>query len=451
MSGYQTVVVGTDGSDSSLRAVERAAPSLAPAAPHAEPAAGGAAAPAAPDSTPHATYVGAQACGGCHKRELLGWQKDWHPRALSRAVPAAHVVVGRFSGVHYKGDSSEAWMRTGHGSYLMRTRGSDGAVADYPVDWVVGGKRMQDAVTVLPDGRWQVLPVYYHVTGRGAWVDYNETKQGAVDPSHPFYWTNFRRNVQHECLDCHTTGLRVSFDRTSHKFSTAFADAGVGCESCHGPGGRHADSMDKRDIVQPAKLDRERGLAVCAQCHGPRNPLFPVLDAEHHFRPGDRYGDFFQPLVVVNGSGRSGEFFADGRPKSSSFEYQALIQSRCYLQGGATCLSCHTAPHNDHAADELKRPPGAKKDLAAVADASCKGCHAALAADVAAHSHHRGAAALQQCLELFGPARRRDTDRESGQRRHLIGGLRWAGQAASTHRATSTTPALTRTGYTGSA
>ena len=38
-------------------------------------------------------------------------------------------------------------------------------LADFPVDWVIGGKRMQDDVTVFPDGRWQVLPVYFHVTG----------------------------------------------------------------------------------------------------------------------------------------------------------------------------------------------------------------------------------------------------------------------------------------------
>ena len=43
-----------------------------------------------------------------------------------------------------------------------------------------------------PDGRWQVLPVYFHTTGK-AWVDYTEAKQGALTPEHPFYWTNSRR------------------------------------------------------------------------------------------------------------------------------------------------------------------------------------------------------------------------------------------------------------------
>ena len=117
--------------------------------------------------------------------------------------------------------------------YVVRTRDRDGALGDYRVSWVIGGKRMQDPLTIFPDGRWQVLPVYYHVTGK-RWVDYNEEKQGRVGPEHPFFWTNFRRNANHECLDCHTTGLDVRYDAASHAWSTHFADAGVACEDCHG-------------------------------------------------------------------------------------------------------------------------------------------------------------------------------------------------------------------------
>src|SRR4051812_5712671 len=27
-------------------------------------------------------FIGAQACGECHKKQLQRWQKDWHARAL---------------------------------------------------------------------------------------------------------------------------------------------------------------------------------------------------------------------------------------------------------------------------------------------------------------------------------------------------------------------------------
>jgi hypothetical protein len=336
-------------------------------------------------------FAGSSVCADCHERKHARWSESWHARALAPARPGA--VVGNFAGVHFKGDSSEAWMTRDHERSFMRTRDREGQLGSYPVDWVIGGKRMQDPLTVLPDGRWQVLPVYYHVTGGGRWVDYNEAKQGVVGADHPFFWTNFRRTANRECLDCHVTGLQVRYDRETHRWSTDFVDAGVACESCHGPGARHAETKDKADIVHPRKAGGETGLAICAQCHGPRNPLFPILDAEHRFRPGGRYDDSYQAFVVTDGLQRSQDFFPDGRPSSSSFEYQALLQSACYRKGGATCLSCHTAPHEEHTADELK-PQGP--------EAGCRPCHAAVFAAGQAHTRHKDAEA-QRCVSCHMP------------------------------------------------
>jgi hypothetical protein len=327
-------------------------------------------------------YAGAEACGECHEKNHGRWQGSWHARALAPA--AAQDVVGNFAGAHFRGASSEAWMRRRGDAFVMRTRDRDGRLADYDVQYVIGGKRMQDAVAVMPDGRWQVLPVYYHVTGRGGWVDYNEKKQGRIGPDHPYFWTNFRRTANKECLECHTTGLDLRYDRATHGWRTSFVDAGVACEACHGPGARHAETKEKADIIHPGHVAKDIQLSLCARCHGPREPLFPLLDAQDQFRPGDRYGEKFQPLVVTDSTERSGEYFADGRPSSSSFEYQALIQSRCFLAGGATCLSCHTAPHEEHARDDLKPSD------------PCLSCHKDLAPD---HGHHKKAS----CVDCHMP------------------------------------------------
>jgi hypothetical protein len=344
-------------------------------------------------------YVGSEKCAECHDDEHAAWSKDWHARALSEATP--RYVVGDFNTMHYKGESSEAWMTRRDTHPFMRTKGPNGVVSEYPVSWVVGGKRMQDPITVMPDGRWQVLPIYYHVTGKGEWVDYSESKQGALSPDHPFFWANWQRNAQHSCLDCHVSGLSTSYDRVSHRWSTGFADAGVACESCHGPGARHADTQAKKDIIQPTKLAPQKGMAVCAQCHGPHRTLFPLLDARHRYQPGLRYEDYYQPMVVLLGAERSGDFFEDGRPKTSSFEYQALTQSRCFLKGGATCLTCHTAPHVTHADNELKQPKNLKAGMT-VGSASCQGCHAKVFTEGSKHTHHTSAQA-QDCLACHMP------------------------------------------------
>jgi hypothetical protein len=334
-------------------------------------------------------YAGSASCRECHESDFERWSHDWHARALAPA--SANDIAGDFGNRHFRGQSSEAWMSRKGDAFVMRTRNREGQPADYPVSWVIGGKRMQDSLTVMPDGRWQVLPVYFHVTGGGAWVDYNEAKQGHVTPDHPFFWTNFRRTANKECLECHATGINVRYDRGAQTWSTELTDAGVACEACHGPGARHAETKEKRDIVRPDHIDKELALSICARCHGPRDPLFPLLDVRDQFRPGEHYDDRYQALVITDGIERSGEYFADGRPSSSTFETQALLQSRCYRIGGATCLSCHTSPHTQsHLDDELK--PGAR-------DASCRTCHAAIAAEGTAHTHHKNAT----CLDCHMP------------------------------------------------
>jgi predicted CXXCH cytochrome family protein len=332
-------------------------------------------------------FVGSAACLRCHSKQS-GWQHDWHARALAPATAAS--VVGKFGDVHFEGTSTDAWMRTASpGRFSVRTQGADGKAADFRVDWVLGGKRMQDPVTVFPDGRWQVLPAYYHVTGAGEWVDYTEDKQGKIGPDHPFYWANFRRTANRECLDCHATGVDVAYDPARRRWRTHLAEPGVACEACHGPGARHAASQDAGDIVNPKKLPPDRALALCGSCHGPRNPVFPLLDLRHRFQPGGAYDDSYTALVVVDGTARSGDFFADGRPKTSSYEYQALVQSRCWQKGNATCITCHGAPH------DANRPG----DLRAAPDETCRGCHAPVFAAGKAHTHHEKAG----CVDCHMP------------------------------------------------
>lgn len=334
----------------------------------------------APDAGgPTRTFVGSAACGDCHDKETKGWRASWHARALSPATEA--YVVGDFANAHFKGSSSEATMARHGQARTMRTAGPGGTVAEFPVTWVIGGKRMQDAVTVLPDGRWQVLPVYFHVRGTsgraGAWVDFTEARQGALTPEHPFWWTNARRMANHECLDCHTTGLRVAeLDGT---WTTQAADFTVACEACHGPGSTHASSSRKTDISKPSTTN----ITACARCHGPRQPLWPLLDADHAFELRGDYDEAYDPIVVtLPGGGTSSDFFADGRPATSSFEYQAMLQSACYRKGGATCLTCHSAPH----------APGAKHaELRDEPNKLCTSCHQVLAAD---HSHHKTATCI---------------------------------------------------------
>jgi len=165
-----------------------------------------------------------------------------------------------------------------------------------------------------------------------------------------------------ECLDCHATGLDVKYKADTHEWTTNFTEPGVACESCHGAGGTHAESSDAKDIFNPGKGKREEQTAVCAQCHGPREPLFPMLDAAEHFRPGERYEDSFDPIVMLIGADVSGDYFADGRPQTSSFEYQAMIQSKCFRKSELTCLTCHKRTARTERSERGQKAEGRQRD-----------------------------------------------------------------------------------------
>lgn len=75
------------------------------------------------------------------------------------------------------------------------------------------------------------------------------------------------------CYECHTTGFGkggfVSLEKTPEL-------AEVGCESCHGPGRKHAESGDPKDIAKPGNA------SACTGCHS-----------------AERVQDFrFKPLLV---------------------------------------------------------------------------------------------------------------------------------------------------------
>lgn len=80
--------------------------------------------------------------------------------------------------------------------------------------------------------------------------------------------------AQGECLTCHTTGYAKGGFPEAGAAAEHAAFAGVGCESCHGPGGDHvAPEASKRGtIVSLAdKCDSCVILQVCGSCHDPAN------------------------------------------------------------------------------------------------------------------------------------------------------------------------------------
>lgn len=89
-----------------------------------------------------------------------------------------------------------------------------------------------------------------------------------------------------ECLTCHVTGYEAPKELKTMKYTM---EEGVGCESCHGPGGDYW-KMNIMKGIDEGKLDgAEYGLIEpdeenCTQCHNEKSPTFDGFNYEEAYK-----------------------------------------------------------------------------------------------------------------------------------------------------------------------
>lgn len=339
-------------------------------------------------------YAGAAACAECHAEETAAWESSRH-NAIFR--PGAAPAWKTSPPPAYSSEELVVAPLAGGGSLQVQ---KGGAMGTFPIDGVIGGKRMESYVTRLKDGAWLLLPLSYQVEGR-SFVPYSEgtcgiellygTKEGN--------WQSFERVWNHRCLECHTTGGSIGFDVSSQEYDTTYVDAGAGCEACHGPGAEHAKAARAGDVtagamVNPGDLPAAGSIEICASCHALSLPFESRWGGNRPYRPGDDWSQAYLPLLRPSEQGSFARLtHADHTPAAGVMEYQGLVQSLCYLEGNARCTTCH----NPHGGGEnlLK--------AATSGGALCADCHAEEVAAGEAHTHHVAGRPGSDCIDCHMP------------------------------------------------
>ena len=170
------------------------------------------------------------------------------------------------------------------------------------------------------------LPVSYW-TEIASWVN---------SPGYGDRVLDFSRPVLPRCLECHATYAEALEDpNAASRYLRASLVVGVTCERCHGPGAEHAavNSVPGRKpldhaIVNPAKLPRDRQLALCSLCHGGvgvgKTPVFS-------YKVGDALAEHLQlespkPEEPLDVHGN---------------QVELLERSKCFKSSDMTCSTCH--------------------------------------------------------------------------------------------------------------
>jgi len=257
-----------------------------------------------------AVFTGNQACAPCHNWIFESYERT--AMARSSGVVTGGVPPGTFR----HAESASKYTITGDGMIGGRKLnyfiGSGAAGRSYL--YSLGGFLFQAPVTWYSQkDRWDMSPGYEH--------DRNPLWNRAITPN---------------CLFCHASQARPIYGTENQYADPPFAQNGVGCERCHGPGSEHVKGMGR--IVNPSRLDATRRDGVCAQCHlSGEARVEKAGRAMPMYRAGDLLGDFASYFVFAGG--RSAGLKATGY-------VEKFAESRCKQVSGDRmwCGSCHD-PH----------------------------------------------------------------------------------------------------------
>jgi predicted CXXCH cytochrome family protein len=224
------------------------------------------------------------------------------------------------------------------------------------------------------------------------------------------HWDGPQQNWNHQCADCHVTAFAKGYDAARDAFDTRYAEAGVGCEACHGPGSAHVDwarlTEDARARVAkpvlatawraadggafafadgaaiahrtPAARAPAPDVEACGACHARRTPLVAGPAT------GEPLDDAYR-LATLD----PGLYFADGAMDDEVFNLGSFMQSRMHA-AGVGCIDCHD-PHGGRL-----RAPG---------NALCAQCHQPAVFDAPAHRGHADAPTATACTACHMPTR----------------------------------------------
>ncbi len=263
-------------------------------------------------------FVEDAACAACHRQQYADWRGSHHDLAMREATEA--TVLGDFEDAVF--ERARFFRRDGR--FFVNTEGPDGVPADFEVRHTLGIEPLQQYLLALPGGRLGAFGIAWDTRKRAWFSLYPGERFPAGDPLH---WTGWRQDAGTRCIECHTSGFR--FDPETEEVS--WRAAGIGCQSCHGPGGAHVLRPEEGGL-RPPFPDAVSEVESCAACHALRTPLLPEMS------PSDSFGDAFRPTLLTPES-----YHADGQILGEVFEYGSFTGSRMFAKG-VRCTDCHN-PH----------------------------------------------------------------------------------------------------------
>lgn len=292
-------------------------------------------------------YAGSTECARCHESIYARWKNTLHAGAL--------IHGGEVALLPEAGEAAERHLRAGE------TAGVEFAIGrHWTRRYLLFNKR--------------VSPFVYSIVSRG-FSDY--------------YDKNYRRSdYELECAGCHTTGAFATKAAAGVTAPPArrlgWAEPGVACEACHGPGSAHIEYGSTAYITNPKKLTPERRDMICMSCHTNGRDKSGEFKFALGYKPGgDLQSHFFAMVpkpgqLKYNRENRFG-FLADGSfaDRARQFEYWKFM---FFAKEGFSCEDCldFRGPGNSKSRPDAGVRANESPEFFSVSE-YCMSCHASRA------------------------------------------------------------------------
>ena len=349
--------------------------------------------PSEPSPSGKRQFVGSKTCYDCHTKFYELWSTSRHGLAMQPYSPefakkelkpqTSEVVIGKQS-FRAEIGQEQGWVREKDGDKEMH----------YAIAQVMGGKNVYYFLTPMAKGRLQVLPVAYDVH-KQTW--YDTTASGVRHfPNRRLHdealpWTDRLFTFNTTCFDCHVSQLATNYDLETDTYHTTWREAGISCESCHGPGGEHAQAMEagvqghtSKDIklIRTLEFSHAQMNDMCATCHAKMVPL------STDFIAGEKFYDHYDLITLEHH-----DYYPDGRDLGENYTFTSWSMSPCLKSDKLDCNQCHT-------------PSGRPRFEGREANRSCLPCHAGIVENPTAHSHHKTESTGNSCIACHMPMSR---------------------------------------------
>ncbi len=337
-------------------------------------------------------YSGSESCIQCHEKFYKLWKPSFHGQAM---MP----VNAEFISIHQLPNSGSIDVE-GHmfnvefqdSAMVMYEREGDKLIKTYNILWAMGGHNVYCFLTPFEKGKLQNIPLAYDANGK-TWFNYPESGVRHFGEGHPadeaLPWKDAMYAFNTGCYSCHISQLSTNFDLFTQTYHTTWREAGINCETCHGPAGEHIrifESLKEGDkipedigLIRTSTFTQQQNIDACSPCHAKMNPITPS------YMPGDKYFDNYNVTTLEDL-----DFYPDGRSLGENYTLTGWMMNPCVEKSDLHCVTCHTSSGRDRNKDNPNN--------------SCLQCHADKAENMEAHTGHAPEAGLT-CLSCHMPKR----------------------------------------------